>query len=272
MAWADFVANSLRELGTAALIWGAVFSTVALVIAILVALTLARRGVLRRETRIWSVVASLAYPWLLIGFLVAGAAAGAVYGAQRQSHEVLRTAVQPVIAANMPAYRAYVAEALSGYVPDQRVTVRELIEPYIKVYHYVPVSGSAWEHAKARVINDLMLRHAADVFIERFQAVLGAQAELPGDKPSLPAGDGAIRFTARQVSDFFSGRSGNVDWAKLDVTLPQTIVAALGDKLDRYCRSIYFGIGLGLAFLLLPLAVEMTVYARYRRRRPAPVM
>lgn len=266
--WTEFVAQLLHDMTGAALGWALMSGLAGFTAAIVVSIMLVRGRRLRREPRLWNALAQLAYPALIIGFTLLGAVAGAVYGAQRQAQEVLRSSVRPVIAANMPAYRAYVDEALSGYVPDQRVTVRELIEPYIKVYHYVPTSGSAWERAKARVVNEFMLRYAADVFIERFQAALGARMELPGERPALSVGDGATRFTARQVADFFSGRSPGANWAELDRTLPDTIVSALGARLDQYCRSVYLGIGLCLAFLLLPLAVEMGVYSAWRKPRP----
>lgn len=269
----EFLEQFLRELTSAAFGWALVFSFAAFVAALVIAIVLARRGSLRREATVWNALAKLAYPALLVGVTLLGAAAGAVYGAQRHTQEALRVVVRPMITANMPAYRAYVDEALGGYVPDQRVTVRELIEPYIKVYQYVPASNSAWERTKARVINEFMLRYAADVFIERFQAVLGARIESLGAKLDLSVGDGTVRFTARQVVDFFSGRLPGVDWAQLDTTLPDMIVAALGAKMNQYCRSIYFSIGLSLVLLLLPLAVEMGVYSRYRRRaRPAAAL
>jgi hypothetical protein len=267
--WAEYAGQFMGDLTTGALLWALLFGFLGLVAAIAATFLIARKRWLYRELRVWNALAKLSYVVVFFGLVFAGSAAGAVYGAQRHVHKVLSTEVRPAIEAHMPAYREYVGTALSGYLPDQFITPRELVEPYIKVHYYVPASTSSWERTKARIANEIMLRYAAEAFTERFQGVMSVQLELLGEKrkvAALSAGGEPARFTAEQLRNVFVGTSKNADFTKLDATVPQIIVDALDEKLSASVKSMYQSIALALLALLLVVSVEMLIYSGYRKR------
>jgi hypothetical protein len=277
---ADTTHESIQKLGSFfgelvlnALPWILLFTFIAFLLALSITIYLARKNLLKRHVRIWNIAAKLTYLVVLIGLPLFGGALGAVYGTQRLVNQSLAQQLRPAIEEKMPAMRAYLASQVKEYQPDKLVSVKDLIDPLVNDLYYKPKSESAWEHTKARWINEKILRNGADIFLESLQQVILTKlAAVDGltagsDIHGQPNDGGIVRVSASVMTKFTSDVTKEVDFSQLDKSLPQVFVDALTKKINSYFQSIYAALGLICLGIALIIISEILIYRRYYLRR-----
>ena len=274
-SWSVVADSFMGEALISLSLWAVFLGLAGMLTAIVVMVVLAKKKLLQREHWLWNVLAKLSYLAIFAGAISAGVATGATYGAQRQIHDTLEFDVQPWIESRMPAFRQYLSKTIGVYLPGKLVTVRELIEPFVKDMYYVPKSGDTWEQTKAQVINEMILVYAAEVLTEQVQKVVSRQLASLGvavDDALSANGGGARGYLASDLGKVFAQGASNVDLTRLDATIPQVVVSAIYKQVTTYFKTLYLSIGLSVLLLALVIWGEIFVYSRVRgARTPAAV-
>lgn len=274
-SWSVVADSFMGEALISLSLWAVFLGLAGMLTAIVVMVVLAKKKLLQREHWLWNVLAKLSYLAIFAGAISAGVATGATYGAQRQIHDTLESDVQPWIESRMPAFRQYLSKTIGVYLPGKLVTVRELIEPFVKDMYYVPKSGDTWEQTKAQVINEMILVYAAEVLTEQVQKVVSRQLASLGvavDDALSANGGGARGYLASDLGKVFAQGASNVDLTRLDATIPQVVVSAIYKQVTTYFKTLYLSIGLSVLLLALVIWGEIFVYSRVRgARTPAAV-
>jgi hypothetical protein len=269
--WSQSLGAYFGEFLGIALLWALIFSIIGFLFAAGISFVLHKKKLLKRHLRAWNIAAKFIYPLILIALPMMGGAFGSVYGAKRFTHQVLDQQVLPALSTQMPLLRKYLATQAKTYKLDQMITARDLIEPMVKDLYYVPKSDNAWERAKVRWINDKILHHAADVFSFVLEKALIGMIDTYGDALKKDfRGQAASELTqmsvdmvVRVTSDF----AKEVDFTRLDSSLPQIFVDALKQQFDSYIKSLYISIDIMALVLMLLVAGEILIYHHYHRQK-----
>ncbi|MDC8756351.1 hypothetical protein [Janthinobacterium fluminis] len=251
--------------------WALLYGLLGLLASLPLLVYLARKGLLSRKPRPWNVLAKLSYLVILVAFTAGGAALGMLSRTHGMLSEGLTAAVQPAIEAHMPALRTYVTAQVAVYGPDQVITAKDLVEPLLKRLYYVPKSDSLWERGKAGAVNWIVLNYGAAALTEALQKTLIGKIEALSTAAKMDLRGQERGELSKLASDVVArlatDSARQLDFTKLDKTLPQILVRALQKNLDGHFSSMYAGVGIAFVLLGLLIGGEMLLYFRWYLRR-----
>ena len=270
--WGSSLAPFGSDLLWTALPWMLLYGVLGFVIAAIICYQLARKCLLVRRPRAWHVAAKLSYVLILLALPVLGGAFGAVHSVHRVVNQALVRDLQPVFEAQAPVLRRYLETQARLIAPGQPVSMRSLIEPYVKGMYYQPTSSSYWERSKARWINDFILRRGSVLLTDVLQEQLISKASVLGE--ALKGSDFRGQPTselAKLGTDLAVRVSTDVtrqaDFSKLDKSLPMIFIDAIKHQASTYFNSLKITIGLFALAALLLVWGEIMLYRHYYLRR-----
>jgi len=269
--WADIAGPLAASAGWQALLWGALGALLGLMVGLLLLWQVGRRGLLRRQPRLWHLGLKLVYPLILGATLFTGLAGGALYGVQREVRTALRETLEPVLVRGMPALRAQLGTHLGPVASDGMVSLRELVQPLARDFHYVPRGDSTGERLKTCLINGFVDRVAAAAFEQALQQALTRLPELLGVAREGAQGE-LLEFSAATLGKVLAGTADNIDFSQLDRSVPALFTAAVSKQIDGLFKGFYTGLLLPLLALAALIGAEVLFYFRYwlPRREAAP--
>lgn len=244
--WGSSLAPYGSELLWTALPWTLLYGALGFAVAVVICYQLARKCLLVRRPRTWHVAAKFSYVLILLALPILGGAFGAVHSVHRLVNQALVRDLQPVFETHAPALRIYLEQRVKLMAPDQPVSMRSLIEPFVQSMAYQPTSSSYWERSKERWINEFILRRGSLLLTKVLQDQLITRAGVLGE--TLTGAD------LRNLS-------------KLDKSLPRVLIDAIGHQSSTYFNSLKITIGLFALAVLLLVWGEIMLYRHYYLRR-----
>jgi len=270
-SWIELLGPLLGELSLQAAVWGAVAGFLGFLLALVLSWVIHRQRWLRRTPRAWNVLAKLSYLILVAAFVLAGGIGGALHGTQRIVDHKVSSALEPLLAARMPALRGYLAACLAPMAKSSVITVRDMLQPMLRDLGYQPRSAGWLEQRKAHLINEVILRGGAVALTQAFQQSMRLLPQfLPtaGDKGQ----DQLVHFTVDTALKMLAATGEKVDFSPLDESVPKVFAEAVQHQIDSLYKGIYIGLVIKLMIVLALIAAEMLFYFRYwvpRRARRA---
>lgn len=270
--WGSSLAPFGSDLLWTALPWMLLYGVLGFVLAVIICYQLARKCLLVRRPRAWHVAAKLSYVLILLALPVLGGAFGAVHSVHRVVDQALVRDLQPVFEAQAPALRLYLETQARLIAPGQPVSMRSLIEPYVKSMYYQPTSNSYWERSKARWINDFILRRGSVLLTDVLQEQLISKASVLGEalkgsdfrgQPASELAKLGTDLAVRMTTDV----TRQADFSKLDKSLPMIFIDAIKHQASAYFNSLKITIGLFALAALLLVWGEIMLYRHYYLRR-----
>jgi hypothetical protein len=267
--------ESLGHILMSGIPWFFVYASLGLIIAFVVIIALAKKNIMVRKYRSWNIFAKLAYIVIIITVPLAVGCYGALRDVQQNIHTALETKLLPSITAQMPAFNTYLATKTKAYENGKVISVKDLIDPLIQDLYYVPQSNSWWETTKAKLLNQLILQSAAQALTNGLQEKLIAQIELLG--MSLVESDfkgqsvnELSKLGTSVVTKFTSDAAKQIDFTHVNASLPQIVIDALKNTINRYFSSLYLTILLLVVLITALLTAEILYYRRHiRYEKPA---
>lgn len=270
--WGSSLAPFGSDLLWIALPWMLLYGVLGFVIAAIICYQLARKCLLVRRPPAWHVAAKLSYLLILLALPVLGGAFGAVHSVHRVVNQALVRDLQPVFEAQAPVLRRYLETQARLIAPGQPVSMRSLIEPYVKGMYYQPTSSSYWERSKARWINDFILRRGSVLLTDVLQEQLISKASVLGEalkgsdfrgQPTSELAKLGTDLAVRVTTDV----TRQADFSKLDKSLPMIFIDAIKHQASAYFNSLKITIGLFALAALLLVWGEIMLYRHYYLRR-----
>ena len=270
--WGSSLAPFGSDLLWTALPWMLLCGVLGFVIAVVICYQLARKCLLVRRPPAWHVAAKLSYVLILLALPVLGGAFGAVHSVHRVVNQALVRDLQPVFEAQAPVLRRYLETQARLIAPGQPVSMRSLIEPYVKGMYYQPTSSSYWERSKARWINDFILRRGSVLLTDVLQEQLISKASVLGEalkgsdfrgQPTSDLAKLGTDLAVRVTTDV----TRQADFSKLDKSLPMIFIDAIKHQASAYFNSLKITIGLFALAALLLVWGEIMLYRHYYLRR-----
>lgn len=271
-SWGSSLLPFGSELLWTALPWTLLYGVLGFVVAVIICYQLARKCLLVRRPPAWHVASKLSYVLILVALPLLGGAFGAVHSVHRVVNQALVRDLQPVFEAQAPALRIYLETQARLIAPGQPVSMRSLIEPYVKSMYYRPSSDSYWERSKARWINEFILRRGSILLTDVLQEQLITRAGVLGealkgsDFRGQPTGELAKLGTDLAVR-LTTDVTHQADFSKLDKSLPMIFIDAIRHQASAYFNSLKITIGLFLLLALLLVWGEIMLYRHYYLRR-----
>jgi hypothetical protein len=207
---------------------------------------------------------------MIIALPLATGAYGALREVQQNIHTTFDAKLLPVISQQMPAFNAYLSTKTKAFENGKVVSVKDLIDPLIQDLYYVPQSTSWWESTKAKVLNKLILQTAAQALTQGLQEKLIAQIELLGlgltenNFKAQPVNE-LSQLGAAVATKFTTDAAKQIDFTKVNASLPQVLIDALKNAINHYFNSLYLTILLSLLLCASLLVAEVLYYRRYLR-------
>lgn len=270
--WGSSLAPFGSDLLWTALPWMLLCGVLGFVIAVVICYQLARKCLLVRRPRAWHAAAKLSYVLILLALPLLGGAFGAVHSVHRVVNQALVRDLQPVFEAQAPALRLYLETQARLIAPGQPVSMRSLIEPYVKSMYYQPTSNSYWERSKARWINDFILRRGSVLLTDVLQEQLISKVSVLGEalkgsdfrgQPASELAKLGTDLAVRVTTDV----TRQADFSKLDKSLPMIFIDAIKRQASAYFNSLKITIGLFALAALLLVWGEIMLYRHYYLRR-----
>lgn len=270
--WGSSLVPFGSELLWTALPWMLLYGVLGFVLAVIICYQLARKCLLVRRPPAWHVAAKLSYVLILLALPVLGGAFGAVHSVHRVVNQALVRDLQPVFEAQAPVLRRYLETQARLIAPGQPVSMRSLIEPYVKSMYYQPTSSSYWERSKARWINDFILRRGSVLLTDVVQEQLISKAGVLGEalkgsdfrgQPTSELAKLGTDLAVRVTTDV----TRQADFSKLDKSLPMIFIDAIKHQASAYFNSLKITIGLFALAALLLVWGEIMLYRHYYLRR-----
>ncbi len=264
--WSDALAPFLSDLLMQSTLWALVLALAGLLLAIVLMSLMHRRKLLRRRPPVWNIFAKLSYLLVLAALPLAGLARGLLLGVERSLEQAVETTLEPILAEQMPALRRNLAEHIGPLATQGMLTARDLVQPIVQDLLYEPRSDSTIERFKARIINESLMRGAAQALTYAFQASMQRAADwLPATASG--AGHELVTFSTDTVLRLLKGTAEQVDFSPLDKSVPDIFATAMKRQVGAFFNGIYITIGLKLLLLALIIGGEMEFYFRYYQPR-----
>jgi hypothetical protein len=248
--------------------WFFVYASLGLIVAFIVIAIMIKKNIMVRKHRHWNLLAKLAYVAIIITLPLAAGCYGALRDIQQNIHTSLNAELLPAITQQMPAFNAYLSAKTKAFENGKVMSVKELIDPLIQDFYYVPKSTSWWENTKAKMLNQLILQTAAQALTQGLQTQLIAQIERLGlglteDHFKGQHVDELTQLGTVVVTKFTTDAAKQIDFTNVNASLPQVLVDALSHAIDRYFKSLYLTITLILVLMMLLIAAEIYFYKRH---------
>lgn len=266
-SWADYVWQFTANSVSGALPYALLYGLGGLCVAFVLSMYLARSGLIVRRPKLWHILAKTSYLAIFISFMITGSVWGGLSHIQSRIHMALETDLKPVVETQMPLLRERLFEYTKAYVPGKMLTVRDIVEPFVKQYYYQGKSNSFQERVKERIINSFLLRLGADTLTKLLQQALVSKIESLGaglkvDYRGQAQGE-LVEFGTDLLIDFATGTAKEIDMTQLDKNVPQVFVDAVRKQSDKYFNSLYLSIGIFVATVLLAIIAEILIYFRW---------
>lgn len=248
-----------------ALPWMLLAGAVGLVVAIILTVILVKRQLLRRHTVGWNLLAKLGYVFLLLALPIGASIFAGVYAIHNNINARMDSGLRPMVAAQMPPLRMYLAQEMKKAGSTNVTSIRELIKPFKQHFSYVPTSTGRWERYKAYWVNDVMVEPSFTVLADTIEDKLLEKLNKVGAKV---AGN---EEAARQV--FSLGAAVLVkqdardpaDAQRFDKEITQVVMSKLFMQLSAAFSPLYMSIWLPLLGMALLMVLEIVVYRRFYR-------
>lgn len=259
-----------------ALPWMLLAGAVGLIVAIVLTVFLVKRRLLRRHTLAWNLLAKLGYAFLLLALPIGAGMFAGVYAVHNNINERLDSGLRPLVAAQMPPLRLYLAQEMKKAGSTNVTSIRELIKPFKRHFSYVPTSNGFWERTKRYWINDVMVEPSFTVLADTIENKLLAQLNKVGAKVA------GTEEAARQVFSLGAAvlvkqnARDPLDAQRFDREITQVVMSNLLTKLSAAFSPVYMSIWLPLLGMALLMVLEMMLYRRFYwpertpRRAPGP--
>lgn len=234
-----------------------------LIAAIVVIVYLVRRKLLRRHDTAWNLIAKLGYVAILVALpLGAGMFAG-VYSIHNKIDAGLDSGLRPLVAAQMPSLRMYLAQEMKKAGSTSVSTIREMIKPFKKHFLYVPTSTGRWERYKAYWVNDVMVEPSFGVLADTLEDKLLDKMNQVGAK--VAGNEEAARqlFSLTAAVLVKQNSQDPADAVRFDREITQVVMGNLFTKLNQAFSPVYMSIWLPMLGIALLILGEIIVYRRF---------
>lgn len=243
--------------------WLLLGGVVGLILAIVLALFLSRRKLLCRHTTGWNLCAKLAYVAILLAMPIGLAMLGSIYSIQNKLHAGIDSSVRPIVAAQMPSLRVYLAEQMKQAGSTKVTSIRDMIKPFKQHFSYVPASNGRWERYKAYWVNDVMVEPAFGVIADTIEDKLLEKLNQAG---ASVAGDSE---RARQILSLGAAvlvkQNANdpADAQRFDTEITQVVMSNMLAQLKKAFSPLYMSVWLPMLGIALLILIEILVYRRF---------
>ncbi len=233
------------------------------IVALVLTFYLARRQLLCRHSTGWNLCAKLGYAFILLALPIGAGLFAGVYSVQNKINAGLDIGLRPMIAAQMPSLRMYLAEEMKKAGSTNVTTIREMLKPYKKHFSYVPTSSGRWERYKRYWVNDVMVDPAFGVIADTIEEKLLEKLNQAGAKV---AGNEEM---ARQIFSLGAAvlvkqnSQDPADAVRFDREITQVVMSNLFQKLSQAFSPVYMSIWLPILGIALLMIGEIILYRRY---------
>lgn len=246
-----------------ALPWMLLAAAVGLVVAIILTVFLMKRQLLCRHTFGWNLLAKLGYVLLLLALPIGASIFAGVYAVHNSINARLDSGLRPMVAAQMPPLRMYLAQEMKKAGSTNVTSIGELIQPFKQHFSYVPTSDGRWERYKRYWINDVMVEPSFTVLADTIENKL---LEKLNKVAAKVAGN---EDAARQV--FSLGAAVLVkqdardpaDALRFDREITQVVMGNLFTQLSAAFSPLYMSIWLPMLGIALLMVLEIVLYRRF---------
>jgi hypothetical protein len=243
--------------------WLLLGGMIGLIVAIGLTVLLARRKLLCRHTSGWNLCAKLGYVAILLALPLGVAMLGSIYSIQNKLHAGIDSSVRPMVAAQMPSLRVYLAEQMKQAGSTKVTSIREMIKPFKQHFSYVPTSSGRWERYKAYWVNEVMVEPAFGVIADTIEDKLleklnqaGASVAGDSERARQILSLGTAVMVKQNVSD-------PADAQRFDREITEVVMTNMLAQLKKAFSPLYMSIWLPMLGIGLLILVEIMVYRRF---------
>lgn len=254
-----FIALTIWEAAPWILLW----AVIGFIAAIFLAVYLARREWLCRHSFGWNLAAKLGYVVILLGLPIGAGVIAGVYTVHNKVNAGIDSGLRPIVAAQMPPLRAYLAQEMRRAGSTEVTTIREMIKPFKQRFLYVATSDGRWEGYKRYWINDIMVEPSFTILADTIENKLLEKLDQVGAKV---AGD---QERARQIFSLTAAilvkqnSHDPADAIRFDREITQVVMGNLFKRIDQGFSPLYMSIALTLLGVALLMVLEIVVYRRF---------
>ncbi len=226
--------------------WILLWTVIGFIAAISLTVFLARREWLRRHTYGWNLAAKLGYVVVLLTLPIGAGVIAGVYTVHNKVNAGIDSGLRPIVAAQMPPLRAYLAEEMRRAGSTDVTTIREMIKPFKQRFMYVATSDGRWERYKRYWINDIMVEPSFTILADTIEDKLLEKLDEVGAKV---AGD---QERARQIVSLTAAilvkqnSKDPADAIRFDREITQVVMGNLFKRIDQGFSPVYMSIALTL--------------------------
>ncbi len=246
-----------------ALPWMLLAGFAGLVVAIILTVYLAKRRLLCRHTLGWNLAAKLGYVFVLLALPIGASIFAGVYAVHNHINARLDSGLRPMVAAQMPPLRVFLAQEMKKAGSTNVTSIREMIKPFKQHFSYVPTSDGRWERYKGYWINDVMVEPSFTVLADAIESKLLDKLNQVG---ATVAGNEAA---ARQVLSLGStvlvkqNARDAADALSFDREVTEVVMGNLFTQLSVAFSPVYMSIWLPLLGIALLMVLEIVLYRRF---------
>lgn len=243
--------------------WILLWTVIGFIAAIFLTVFLARREWLRRHTYGWNLAAKLGYVVVLLTLPIGAGVIAGVYTVHSKVNAGIDSGLRPIVAAQMPPLRAYLAEEMRRAGSTEVTTIREMIKPFKQRFMYVATSDGRWERYKRYWINDIMVEPSFTILADTIEDKLLEKLDEVGAKV---AGD---QERARQIFSLTAAilvkqnSKDPADAIRFDREITQVVMGNLFKRIDQGFSPVYMSIALTLLGIASLMVLEIVLYRRF---------
>ncbi|MCP4129651.1 MAG: hypothetical protein GY754_01425 [bacterium] len=238
------------------------FGFLGTVVGIILAIILGRKGVFKREYKVWNIISKLNYPAVVFLFIYIFCSYAAVSSIQNSVEDDLKEYITPIVAYSQeqfPSFKEFLANNRDLFKGDD-FKLEAFLDDYLVQYYYIPESNGFWEQKKATVIN-FSTQVAGKWIIKSFiTAVISNSLGKPLEEINIKEDDIKEGLELILVTDL----------TKVDKNIVEVFALALKQIIKTIFNGFYMSIFTPflLGFLIIALDFFIHKGVVYYKKRP----
>ena len=234
-----------------------------LIAAIVLVVWLVRRKLLWRHTPGWNLLAKLGYVAILVALPIGSGIFAGVYAVHNRVDAGIESGLRPMVAAQMPPLRMYLAQEMKKAGSTSVTSIREMLKPFKRHIRYVPTSSGRWERYKAYWVNDVMVEPAFGVIADTVEEKLLEKLNQAGAKVAGDEEASRRLFSLGAAILVKQNAHDPADALRFDREITQVVMLNLFDKINQGFKPVYMSVWLPLLCIALLMLAEIMIYRRF---------